>query len=545
RAYGEAAKAIARKIVLEGNIQGNKPEEKITRLEAELARAPQELAPLLQTLLANWYWHYFQNNRWRFLQRTPTVQAPGKDFTTWDLPRLFTEIDRHFTKALSATDILKKTPVTRFDDLLEKGTLPDRYRPTLFDFIAHEALKFYSSAEQAAAKPQDAFELSADQPIFGLVPLFGTIDEFIAGKIERRAEESSAEKAFFLFRDLLAFHRNDPEPTALADVDLARLAWAYNTAFGEDKTARYKTALKAFADKWADHEVSALALHHWAQVIQGEGDWAQARALAQRGENAHRNSVGGRLCHNLIAEIEASSSNITTERVWNAPLPRIAVRYRNLTHVYFRAVASDWNQFLGRGRSRPEYLNEQERRELLAKAPTLEWATDLPPTPNFKERVEELPAPASLKPGFYFLIASHNADFSEVDNQVTFTDVWVSDLALVVRPDNGKIEGFVLEAASGEPIRSAEVMAWSVDNNGSRVSNGPAASTDENGLFSIGASDNRGSLLRVRARIGGVQQELGSMQEYWSYRANPPEPHSQTLFFTDRALYRPGQTIQY
>src|SRR5215468_351854 len=40
RAYGEAAKAIARKIVLEGNIQGNKPEEKIVRLEAAIASAP-------------------------------------------------------------------------------------------------------------------------------------------------------------------------------------------------------------------------------------------------------------------------------------------------------------------------------------------------------------------------------------------------------------------------------------------------------------------------------------------------------------------------
>ena len=37
KAFGEAAKAIARKIVLEGNIQGNKPEEKITRMEAEIA----------------------------------------------------------------------------------------------------------------------------------------------------------------------------------------------------------------------------------------------------------------------------------------------------------------------------------------------------------------------------------------------------------------------------------------------------------------------------------------------------------------------------
>src|SRR5687768_7012940 len=45
RAYPEAVKAIARKIVLEGNIQGNKPEEKITRMRAELARAPQEIKP--------------------------------------------------------------------------------------------------------------------------------------------------------------------------------------------------------------------------------------------------------------------------------------------------------------------------------------------------------------------------------------------------------------------------------------------------------------------------------------------------------------------
>src|SRR5690242_7833058 len=55
KAYGEAAKAIARKIVLEGNIQGNKPEEKITRMETEIGRAPAEMKPLLQTVLANWY----------------------------------------------------------------------------------------------------------------------------------------------------------------------------------------------------------------------------------------------------------------------------------------------------------------------------------------------------------------------------------------------------------------------------------------------------------------------------------------------------------
>src|SRR5215831_4732102 len=102
KAYAEVVKAIGKKIVLEGNIQGNKPEEKITRLEAEIAKAPAEMVPVMQTVLAHWYWQYSQQNRWRFMQRTATATPPGKDFTTWDLPRLFTEIDRHFRSALSA-----------------------------------------------------------------------------------------------------------------------------------------------------------------------------------------------------------------------------------------------------------------------------------------------------------------------------------------------------------------------------------------------------------------------------------------------------------
>lgn len=545
KAYGEAAKAIARKIVLEGTIEGNKAEEKITRMEAEIAKAPKEIVPLLDAVVANWYWHYFQNNRWRFMQRTQTAQAPGKDFTTWDLPRLFAEIDKQFTKALSNADALTKVPVATFDDLLQKGTVPDSYRPTLYDFIAHEALKFYTSAEQAGAKAEDAFELFADKPVFGVAPVFGTAEEFFAGKIERTANESATEKAFFLFRNLLLFHRNDADPSAFADVDLARLAWAYNAAFGEDKATHYKAALKTFSEKWADHVLSATALHQWARVVHGEGNLVEARALALRGANAHRESMGGKLCRNLVAEIEAKSASISTERVWNAPWPNIAVSYRNVTNVYFRAVAWDWNVFLDKRHRRPENLNDAECRELLAKTPALEWSAALPATADFKQRTELVPAPTTLKPGFYFIIASHDKDFSERENQTTYADIWVSDLALVVRPHNQRIEGFVLFAGSGEPVAGAEVMSWHLDDQGNRVPTSPAISTDTNGLFSFPSREYRGSLLRVRAKIGEAQQELASWQEYSSYPMHEPDPHEQTVFFTDRALYRPGQTIQY
>ena len=208
KAWGEATKAIARRIVLEGNIEGNKPEEKITRIETEIARAPKEIVPMLETLRATWYWHYFQQNRWRFMQRTATSAAPGKDFTTWDLPRLFAEIDARFTTALSAADTLKKTPASTFDALLLPGSMPDAWRPTLYDFIAHEALTFYSSGEQAATKPEDVFEVPADSPIFG------SVDNFLAWKPATTDAGAPLYKAIRLHQELLRFHEKDTDPGA-------------------------------------------------------------------------------------------------------------------------------------------------------------------------------------------------------------------------------------------------------------------------------------------------------------------------------------------
>lgn len=534
KAYGEAAKAIARRIVLEGNIQGNKPEEKITRMEGEIAKAPKELVPMLDTILANWYWHYFQNNRWRFMQRTATAQSPGKDFTTWDLPRLFAEIDRQFGNALGASDALKKTPVTAYDELLEKGTMSDAYRPTLYDFVAQEALSFYTSGEQAAAKPQDAFEVAATSPIFD------PAEKFIGWKIQTDDTNSPVYKALRLYQDLLVFHVKDGDSSAFADADLARVLYGQNIAYGEEKNARSKAALDAISKRWPDHEVSASAFYHLARTVQQEGDVVQARATAQRGASAFPNSPGGKQCRNLITEIESKSASITTERVWNAPLPQIQVTYRNVDAAYFRVVASDWNTFLEKRHTRPEYLNEAERRGLLAKTPTFAWSAKLPATPDFKERTEGLPAPDNLKPGFYFLIASHDPSFTDRDNQVTFTDIWVSDLALVIRQRYGNVEGFVLDASSGEPLKEAEVMAWYLDNNGNRISK-PKVATDENGFFSFPATEQRGYLLRARHH----SQELGSQSEFYSYLPQNPMPYSQTIFFTDRSIYRPGQTIQY
>ncbi len=539
KAYAEATKAIGQKIALQGTIEGNKAEERVVRLEAEIAKSPAEMKPVLETLLAHWYWSYFQQNRWRFMQRTQTAEAPGKDFTTWDLPRLFAEIDKHFQAALAAERTLKATPIAAWDGLLEKGTMPDNYRPTLYDFLAHEALEFYTSGEQAGAKAEGEFELTADNPALADAGTFQAWHRTFAIK---DFPDSPKVKTLDLFGRLLAFHQNDADKTAWCDADLARLVWAWNTAIGEDKNARFKTALKNFITKWGDSPVAAMASWNLARVVKDEGDFVEARKIALQAKQAHPGTPGASGCANLIFEIEAKSAGSTTERVWNSNAS-IAVRYRNVDKVYFRAIAADWESFLDRNRPRPYNLSEQDKRAFLARPAVLEWSAALPPTTDFKERTFNIAAPTTLKPGYYFIFASHDPAFGdEQENEVSLTDVWVSDLALVLRPRTGLFEGFVLEAGSGEPIAGAEVNAWYLDQNGNRIASAPLT-TDTNGFFSLKPVPQRTYLFRVRHQ----GRELASAQDLWNYRHHDTDsgPQSQTIFFTDRAIYRPGQTIQY
>ena len=537
KAFAEALKAIARKIAYEGSIQGNKPEEKITRMQAETAKAPVEMRPVMHALLANWYWHYFQQNKWRFMQRTRAAETPGDDFTTWDLTRLFAEIDTHFTLALAGETILKSTPTSEYDDLLNKGTLPDAYRPTMFDFLAHNALEFYSSGEQAAAKAQDAFDLMAHSPIFS------PAEDFMGWRVETTDDQSPVVKAVRLYQDLMVFHKQDTDEAAFIAAALARLAFANNKAFGEEKTDRFKASLKRFIERWGDHRISARASYRLATVLRQEGELVAARWVAQRAIDAFSGSPGANQCYNLIAQIEAPSLNISVERVWNKPWPDIDVRYRNVSKVYFRMVPYSFEKCLASSHYRVEDLDDKERRQLLVKRPAKRWSVQLPATEDYQEKTEKTKPPRGLYSGFYFLIASGDPTFREKNNVVTYTGVWISDLALVMRSrrGTGNVEGFVLDAYSGKPIANAQVSSWYRVRNKSRAA-GPSTKTDKNGLFSVLSTENRNYLLHVRHG----DQQLATAQDYSVYKRDmKARPFTRTIFFTDRSLYRPGQTIQY
>ncbi len=533
KAWPEAIKAIARRIVFEAEIEGAEPEEKITRMEAEIAKAPKPMQPVMEAILAGWYWEYFQENRWKFMQRTQTAEAPGKDFTTWDIIRLFAEIDKHFAAALGNEAALKAVPIIDYADLLEKGTVSDALRPTLFDFVAHQALEFYSSGEQAANKAIDEFALSTESAVFGTVP------EFLAWA---PAGDAITAKAVRLYQALLRFHERDADNSAWLHCDLERLRFGNNQASGDGKEARYAAALKRFSEQWADREMSAMARYEWARLLTDD-EPAEAHKIATLGAKAFQKSIGGRLCKSVVANIEAKRVEIETEHVWNAPWPVIKARYRNFTELNFRLVKLDFAAAI-----REANADDYEER-LLRKKPLRSWKVALPATPDFRERIEQIAVPQDLKPSFYVLIASPASNFGEKDNVVSYTRVWVSDLALVMRERSGnrRVEGFVLNAQTGAPLEGAGVQLFQEEDN--RFTNKSSVKSDANGLFSFVVPKEKN--FRLLAEFGELQiasternvQQIPGLDLDEGERG--PDAFSQTMFFTDRSIYRPGQTIQY
>ncbi|MGB5417823.1 hypothetical protein, partial [Algibacter sp.] len=56
---------------------------------------------LLENILANLYWQYFNQHRWQFYNRTETAEkVDADDFRTWDLQTLFDEVHVHFQRSL-------------------------------------------------------------------------------------------------------------------------------------------------------------------------------------------------------------------------------------------------------------------------------------------------------------------------------------------------------------------------------------------------------------------------------------------------------------
>jgi len=536
-AWAEAMRALTKRIVSDSVVKGNKPEDKILMLQEELGAAPPKMQPVLRLLLARWYWHYFQRNRWRFMQRSRTEGLAETDFTTWDLPRLFQEISGLYQSVLKEEDLLVQLPVEDFAGFLEKGELDPVLRPTLFEFAAFEALDFYTSGEQAGAQPEDAFEIQADSEALAAAEAF----------LKYRPETTDTASAKYLvlqiFSRLLTRHADDGRRDAFVDADLARLAYVRQTAVGEEGAARYRERLEEIIRLDLRSEVAAQARYLLGKELFDAGDNLPAHRLAAEGAKAWPGTRGGDNCRGLLASIEEQAYGLTAEQSLLPGRPgRMKLGYKNVRSVTLRLIREDFHAYLEDARNRNlNWMSDEQITAILKRKAVAEWTIQLEPTLDFKNREILVDLPP-LTAGFYLVLASHRGDFGLQDNKIQYCRFWGSQLAVGCRGRAGKFEGHVLDADTGQPRPGVDVALHLHNYSQRGYQLQSTARTDKEGYFVIAAPSQSGQSVLLARDANG--QEVAEPQLHLPYY-RPDEAYQRTVFFTDRALYRPGQMVHF
>ena len=527
-AWPEAIRATAQRVMLEGRIaEGRDAIGRIKGLDAELAKAPAEMKPLLQTIQAVWLWEYFYQNRWQFMQRTQTATTPGADIQTWDLKRVLVEIDGRFSQAMATRDALRAIPIADYDFLLKKGTAPDTLRPTLYDFVAHEILAFYDAREQVNAAAEDAFTFNGESPAFG------TAAEFLAWEPDTADQTAWSVKSIRLYQELLTFHQADL--AAKTHVDLLRLAWAKGAVTGEVPNKRLEERLREIITATANNELQSLARANLANLLISQKRMTEAREIAIAGRDAFPEGAFRTFCVSAIEAIECKEYTVSTELVWNAAKPQFELQYRNVTRLWFRLYDSAWNP------AGERYRDDASMKKLLAGKPVKEWAIDVEPTADYLAKSRTLDAPLDLPKGHYELVASATEGFKLQQNRLCRADLWLSDLAITSRIQGEDSTGWVTHALTGEPIKGAKVESWTMNNKREKWDLQATTATDANGVFITPLANQSNSVVRVLH-----QGDSLATRPLWTYNPGGTTTTTETIYlFTDRALYRPGQTLRF
>lgn len=540
RRWSEALKALVWRTTAQAVAADEPGEERIRRLIAEEPRVPAALRPLVRGILAHWYWDYFQENSWRFARRSATTAGEGGDFTTWDVRRLVAHVDELYRGLLGEQAVLAQIPLSEFAGFLDPGDQPAALRPTLFDFLAREAIDFYVSAESDAVRPEEPFDIAADSP--ALAPAA----EFIRERLTSPDANAPRYRALLTFQQLLRQHRDEPDPGAFLDHDLARLSFARRAAVGEGASDRYLSRLQEITTHCPAHPLASTAWQYGAQELHDTGRLVEALALAERGASAHPESAGGKNCWALASEIRARSLSLRSERnVLPGSPSAVTVSYRNLTALTLRLVrdpVGDDPTTPDGGRRFFSFHATEESKRLLTQPVVRQWTVELPPTPDYRTREQRIELPA-LDAGHYALLVSCRADFLPASNALDFALLQVSELTMVSRSRQGGLEGLLLRAAGGEPVAGAEVTSYQPHYPERTLTRLATTRTDAAGCFALPrGADSHEWLLIARAPGGG---RLTETNRGHANDPRPAEPAESIVFFTDRALYRPGQMLHF
>lgn len=565
----QASMKVVSQIVSAARLSGNQPqlvkgllygeslrssfdEDYLVKSIAELEKAlPGLKAParqIISSALGDLYMGYYSANQYELLQRTKT-ESSGEDIATWDAVQVLAKADDYFRASLGDASLLKTITSETYDLVLLRDSLPGDPLPTLFDVLNHRVIEYYMEGRN---------NLKAGEPFrFRDPEWLAPAKEFL--KIAFADTVSPAGYLVSRFRDAIAFHYRDKDPSALIDADLLRMSYVYENLDLPGRDTLYLHALDALESRYRNFEGATRVTYAIASLYQrmainlaGTQKEEANRLFAKANDKAGQaislfpKSKGAQDCRRLRDDILRPSLMLS---VSEAVLPDesfdLDIHTRNVDSLWFRLIPL----------SRADLLRLQETRnddliESMSKhAPQKEWVEKTGNTFPYLELRQKLVA-GPLSGGAYLLVAAQDNKFNAEGKVLATVVVQVTRLAWIKPPSTDLASRLVVvDRLTGLPVNGAKVTlrisAYNKDFREYRLTKVNEGTSDKNGMIVISRSkeNNNGYFLE----LSNGSDFYVPMQTVWlsQYQTPEPGPRQQTWILTDRAIYRPGQQVWF
>ncbi|GAB4322428.1 MAG: alpha-2-macroglobulin family protein [Bacteroidales bacterium] len=554
-AHDQTVKALIYRLRLRSEYQEQFLETTIREIESLIPQTSPPFSSVLHSVAGELYWRYFTANRSLFYDRTHVTEPTNDNPETWDLERILSTTASHYRQSLEPKETLIKTDKLDYSSIILDGTLPDKYTPSLYDFLAYRALQFFKADEASVNRPVSDF--SPDNPEWFAMP-----EEFASVEIPEDQPLSFDWQALRIYRDLVRLHQKKSDEPARLYATLERLDWLYRKAGSDQRDTLYMKALNETAGLAGKSDLHAEVYLRMAQLLDQAGrQYAQnhnpdlrfkrteAARLCRKTIEEYPGSRAALLCRQLLNDIEEVWFDISFEEVWIPNQPaQVHINYKNCDTLWYRIAKVSFDDY------RKNIYDPRDRKEVirqLLKKPL--WTSGSFSLPDFGDYQQHSAQTAldGLPPGLFIFLASDSPGMNPESSRVFYSSFWSSDIAYVAqRSDDNGHRFFLHDRTDGHPISGAEATVYyrkyNYRDRKYQIDQGATFISDENGFFAIPSPTEGRPANSFFLKFNWNGQQLAtisSFSEARSYKA--PAKKQKTWFFTDRSIYRPGQTVWF
>ncbi len=546
-------KTLVYQIKLEDRVNETNINQRIKTLETKLDGIKDSVfKSIYHLMIAKELYHYFNSNRFKLYRNISNKAINKKDIQTWAIPDLFQKIQENLLKAIQPRNKLINTNLTNFEPLLNKGNA-SALRPTLFDLIAQDALAIFKSPEGKINQPIEPYSIRDPKAL-------ANYEIFSQARFNTNDSNSHYWISLQIFQQLICAHLDDKNPEALVDVDLARINWVYCHSNIAQKETEQLEAIKFITSNLASVPIATKAWYVLALKYADEAagylpdydsskrwKYNAAMKIIETVESKYGQNYPARLeMESLKKSILSVSINTQTEKVNIPEKPfRVLLQFRNTNKLYFRLIQLDQQSGLTEANPSNELI------KLACKLPPYQiFEQELPATTDYQTHFTEMKVDG-LPVGAYTLLCSSDKDFRDSIYPVSIQNFQVSNISYLQQDH----DFYVLDRTTGMPLNNALVTTYLQEPNQNGTYHGKwnksaEYKTDKNGLIHFQANNKIMGYLRLNISYGKDHYQSTDFQylttafdNLINNQTKYEKEKKQLFFFTDRSIYRPGQTL--